>query len=132
MGKITNARILAVDAAQVTFRYRDARRGDRHLVMRLDGVEFVRRFLLHILPKGLMRIRHFGFLANRCRREKLAAIRKALTIDRGMPARIVATAITVMPDLPLSTLPAGAFARHCSTAATAPLGARTATIMLTH
>ncbi|MFZ2207093.1 MAG: IS91 family transposase [Porticoccaceae bacterium] len=97
---ITNARILAVDAAQVTFRYRDARRGDRHLVMRLDGVEFVRRFLLHILPKGLMRIRHFGFLANRCRREKLAAIRKALTIDRGMPARIVATAITVMPDYP--------------------------------
>jgi hypothetical protein len=37
-----------------------------------DGTEFVRRFLLHVLPKGLMRIRHFGFLANRCRREKLA------------------------------------------------------------
>jgi hypothetical protein len=75
---ITNARILAVDDAQVSFRYKDYRDGDRHKTLRLDGGEFVRRFLLHVLPKGLMRIRHFGFLANRGRREKLTHIRRVL------------------------------------------------------
>ncbi len=46
--------------------------------MNLPGEELIRRFLLHVLPKGLMRIRHFGFLANRCRKEKLAKIRQWL------------------------------------------------------
>ena len=46
---------------------------------------FVRRYLLHILPKGLMRIRHFGFLANRCRQVKLAKIHRALATVRGNP-----------------------------------------------
>jgi hypothetical protein len=46
--------------------------------MKLEGEEFLRRFLLHVLPKGLMRIRHYGFLANRCRRTKLTQIRSAL------------------------------------------------------
>ncbi len=46
--------------------------------MTLEGEEFIRRFLLHVLPKGLMRIRHYGFLANRCRKAKLAQIRTAL------------------------------------------------------
>ncbi len=75
---ITNARILAVDEAQVTLRYRDYRDRGRHKALVLDGGEFVRRFLLHVLPKGLMRVRHYGFLANRCRRDKLARIRAAL------------------------------------------------------
>ena len=46
--------------------------------MHLPGEELIRRFLLHVLPKGLMRIRHYGFLANRCRKEKLVKIRQAL------------------------------------------------------
>lgn len=46
--------------------------------MSLDGEELIRRFLLHILPKGFMRIRHYGFLANRCRQRKLAQIRQCL------------------------------------------------------
>ena len=46
--------------------------------MQLSGEELIRRFLLHILPKGLMRVRHYGFLANRCRKEKLAKIREVL------------------------------------------------------
>ncbi len=75
---ITNARILSVDDRQVRFRYKDYRDSDRPKTLCLDGEEFVRRFLLHILPKGLMRIRHFGFLANRVRQEKLARIRQAL------------------------------------------------------
>lgn len=44
----------------------------------LDGVELVRRFLLHVLPKGFMRIRHYGFLANRCRAQRLPAIHEAI------------------------------------------------------
>jgi hypothetical protein len=75
---ITNARLLAVDAQQVTFRYRDYRDGNRRKTLSLNGTEFVRRFLLHLLPKGFMRIRHFGFLANRGREQKLAQIRQAL------------------------------------------------------
>jgi len=62
----------------VTFRYKDYRDHDRHKTLTLAGEEFVRRFLLHVLPKGLMRIRHFGFLANRTREEKLERIRRAL------------------------------------------------------
>lgn len=52
--------------------------GDRHKILSLNGEAFVQRFLLHVLPKGLMRIRHYGFLANRCRHDKLARIRRAL------------------------------------------------------
>lgn len=75
---ITNARLLGVDDKQVTVRVKDYRDGNRPKAMCLPGEEFVRRFLLHVLPKGLMRVRHFGFLANRSRKEKLARIRRSL------------------------------------------------------
>ncbi len=71
----TNARVLAVDDERVTLRCRD---GGRHKALALDGAEFVRRFLLHVAAEGLMRVRHYGFLANRCRSEKLARIRAAI------------------------------------------------------
>ena len=77
---------MAVDARQVTLRYTDYRDANRHKTMRLAGAEFVRRFLQHILPKGLMRIRHFGFLANRCRQQKLAHIRRALAVAEAVAA----------------------------------------------
>lgn len=77
---ISNARILDVDERQVTLRYKDYRDRHRNKHLVLDGKEFVRRFLLHILPKGLMRVRHYGFLANRCRRRRLAQIRQALAL----------------------------------------------------
>lgn len=77
---ITNARILAVNEQQVTLRYRDYRDGGQNKCLELDGEEFVRRFLLHVLPKGLMRVRHYGFLANRCRRRQLACVRRALML----------------------------------------------------
>ena len=51
-----------------------------------DGEELIRRLLLHILPKGFMRIRHYGFLANRCRRQKLAQIRQSLLESSGQQA----------------------------------------------
>jgi hypothetical protein len=66
------------DAAAVDLRYQDYRDGSRRKVMTLSGEELIRRFLLHVLPKGFMRVRHFGFLANRCRARCLALIRTAL------------------------------------------------------
>lgn len=89
---ITNARILGVDNEGVLLRYKDYRDGNRHKTLRLAGEEFVRRFLLHILPKGLMRVRHFGFLANRSREEKLARIRRALALAEQVPVTCAETA----------------------------------------
>jgi hypothetical protein len=94
---ISNARLLAVDDAHVTFRYQDYRDGARHKTLRLDGAEFVRRFLLHVLPQGLMRIRHFGFLANRCRHAKLARIRQALA---AATAEVIVTDRGAAPSYP--------------------------------
>jgi len=75
---ISNGRLLAQEGEQIVFRYKDYRDGDRQKAQQLDGVEFVRRFLMHILPKGFMRIRHFGYLSNRTRRQKLSVIHQAL------------------------------------------------------
>jgi hypothetical protein len=70
---ITNARLLAVDEKQVSLRIKDYRDGNRLKTLCLPGEAFVRRFLLHVLPKGLMRVRHFGFLANRSREQNWRA-----------------------------------------------------------
>ncbi|EHQ53655.1 putative transposase [Ectothiorhodospira sp. PHS-1] len=78
---ITQQRIVKVDEDEVHFTYKDYRTEQRK-VMVLSGEEFVRRFLQHILPKGLMRVRHYGFLANRCRRQKLDQVRRALSMAR--------------------------------------------------
>ncbi len=75
---ISNRRLVSLNDGQVAFRYKDYRRGRRERVMRLEAVEFMRRFLLHVLPKGFVRIRHYGFLANRSRKEKLLRCRKLL------------------------------------------------------
>ena len=72
---ISNGRLLSLDHGQVRFRWRDSRHNDRIRVMTLDAVEFIRRFLLHVLPAGFVKIRHFGLLANRNRRLALALCR---------------------------------------------------------
>lgn len=77
---ITNHRILAVDEHGVLIRYKDYADHDRHKTLHLEGEEFVRRYLLHILPKGFSRLRHYGFLANRNRECNLAKIRQALEV----------------------------------------------------
>ena len=59
--------MLGTVACRVTFRWRDARHGNQTRSMTLEAVEFIRRFLLHILPLRFVKIRHFGFLANRNR-----------------------------------------------------------------
>jgi hypothetical protein len=62
---IGNSRLLALEDGHVIFRYRDRAGGDRSRTMRLPATEFLRRFLLHVLPKGFARVRHYGILANR-------------------------------------------------------------------
>ena len=75
---ITSSRLLSLDNGRVTFRWRDSRNGNQTKSMTLDAVEFIRRFLLHILPSRFMKIRHFGFLANRNRLSALAVCRQHL------------------------------------------------------
>jgi len=77
---ISNHRLIAYRDGRVTFRYKDYAKEGRERTMTLTAGEFIRRFLLHVLPEGFMRIRHYGFLANRHRREKLAACRRALGV----------------------------------------------------
>jgi len=64
---ISNHRLVAFADGQVTFRWRDSAHNNEQKLMTLSLDEFLRRFLLHLLPKGFVRIRHFGFLANRRR-----------------------------------------------------------------
>jgi hypothetical protein len=75
---ISSSRLLSLDDARVTFRWRDSKHGNQIKSMTLEATEFIRRFLLHILPSGFVKIRHFGFLANRNRSGSLALCRKLL------------------------------------------------------
>jgi hypothetical protein len=75
---ISNNRILNIQGAQVTFRYKDYRDGGQQKTMTLSADEFIRRFLLHVLPEGFHRIRYYGFLGNRYRKEKLEQCRNLL------------------------------------------------------
>ena len=78
---IANSRLVALDDTKVSFRWRDYRHHDKNKVMTLGAGEFIRRFLLHALPDGFHRIRHYGFLANRERAEKLALCRTLLAVN---------------------------------------------------
>jgi hypothetical protein len=75
---ISNGRLLTIEDDHVRFRYKDRSSNSRSKVMKVTGVEFIRRFLLHVLPKGFVRIRSFGFLCNCCREQKLQLIRTLL------------------------------------------------------
>jgi Putative transposase len=83
---ISNRRLVALDEAHVIFTWKDYRHSGATKRMTLSANEFMRRFLLHVLPDGFQRIRHYGFLANGHRRAKLAVIRRLL--DPG--ARVIA------------------------------------------
>jgi len=79
---IGNERLVALQDGRVTFRYRDRRRGNQQKLLTLDATDFVQRFLLHVLPPGFVRVRHFGLQANGCRTRLLARARQLL----GSPA----------------------------------------------
>jgi hypothetical protein len=75
---ISNSRLLGYRNGKVTFRYKDYAHKSEPRTMTVAATEFIRRFLLHVLPDGFMRIRHYGYLANRHRQEKLATCRRLL------------------------------------------------------
>jgi Putative transposase/Transposase zinc-binding domain len=75
---IANSRLVAMTDDTVSFRWKDYRHAGRQKIMTLDAGEFMRRFLLHVLPPGFHRIRHFGFLANGARAARLALCRRLL------------------------------------------------------
>lgn len=78
---ISNNRLIDIDNGRVQFHWKDYRDNSQIKVMDLEADEFIRRFLLHVLPEGFQRIRYYGFLANRDRRKKLALCRQLLGIQ---------------------------------------------------
>src|SRR6202008_65525 len=95
---ISNSRLVALSEGNVIFRWRDSAHGNKKRLMTLPLGEFLRRFLLHLLPRGLMRIRNFGFLANR-RRAELLPLCLRLLQPSGQPA-----ADATSPALPIHSL----------------------------
>jgi Putative transposase/Transposase zinc-binding domain len=83
---ISNHRLLAFNGEQVSFRWKDYAHGGVQKEMSLTATEFLRRFFLHVLPKGFVRIRSFGFLANRFRTQSLALCRQLLSVS---PAQVM-------------------------------------------
>src|SRR5277367_1570585 len=85
---IANSRVVDLADGRVSFLWKDYRHHDRRKVMTLDAGEFIRRFLLHVLPHGFHRIRHYGYLANGHRAAKLACCRRLLALpEPAKPAR---------------------------------------------
>lgn len=78
---ISNQRLLKIEDGRVSFRWKDYADGNTKKTMSLTAVEFLRRFLLHVLPKGFVKIRHFGFMANRHRAQRLELSRTLLGVD---------------------------------------------------
>jgi hypothetical protein len=85
---ISNHRLLTFEADRVSFRWKDYAHGSKQGRMTLTATEFLRRFFLHVLPKGFVRIRHFGFLANRFRVSRLALCRQLLAGGSSMPQAV--------------------------------------------
>jgi len=100
---ISNGRLIAFDEAGVTFRYKDYRRSgpQRQQVMTLDAHEFMRRFLLHVLPHGFHRIRHYGLFASATRKANIARVRDLLAAPSPAPEPVDAEA----PPDPLPPCP---------------------------
>ncbi|MGH8140654.1 MAG: IS91 family transposase [Steroidobacteraceae bacterium] len=89
---ISNNRLVNIEDGHVAFRWKDYRDSDAQKTMTLTAEEFIRRFLLHVLPPGLQRIRYYGFLGNRHREEKLAQCRTLLQVNSTTPEKAAAEA----------------------------------------
>ncbi len=96
---ISNNRIVNVQDGMVTFAYRDRKNADVQKTMTLAAGEFIRRFLLHVLPQGFVRIRHFGFLANRCKKENVQRCRDLMGHPQDMPANTEKSTQEIMIEL---------------------------------
>ncbi|REK24837.1 MAG: hypothetical protein DWQ42_12935 [Planctomycetota bacterium] len=95
---IANERLLAFDGQQVAFRWKDYAAAGEQKTMTLSTAEFIRRFLLHVLPSGLVRIRYYGWMANRQRGEKLALCRRLLGVAGGNAENMPAEQATGEPS----------------------------------
>jgi len=91
---ISNRRLVSMSDQTVTFRWKDYAQGNRPRMMTLEATEFLRRFLMHVVPRGFMRIRHFGLLANRFRTANIEQCRKLLGDGRNGAESIK----TAVPD----------------------------------
>ena len=96
---LSNDRIVKVENGEVTLSYRDRKDGNRKKTIALKAQEFIRRFLLHVLPDGFMRVRHFGFLANRSKKQTLTQCRKLLKLDPALPEIPKQSAIDLLREL---------------------------------
>jgi hypothetical protein len=97
---ISNSRLVKVEEDQVFFRWKDYARGNQQKVMALGAVEFIRRFLLHVVPSGFVRIRHYGLMGNRVRAENLARCRVLLGTGQGSGTGGAAAAPQYAPSNP--------------------------------
>ena len=96
---ISNHRLLAFDGEHVTFQWKDYAHGDERRMMTLSAMEFLRRFVQHILPRGFVRIRQTGFLANTCRVARVALARTLLATPSPTATSTHATAtVTTEPE----------------------------------
>jgi hypothetical protein len=96
---ISNHRLRSLENGHVSFEWKDYAHRSRTKLMTLDAVEFLRRFLLHVLPTGLVRIRQFGFLAHRHRRRKLQLCRALLATRFPMPCDPPTTSVAADPPV---------------------------------
>jgi hypothetical protein len=81
---VSNHRLVGLHEGKVTFRWRDYKNGNKLKTMTLGAPEFIRRFLLHVLPRGFVRIRHYGFLANPRREQNLSLCRQLLDVKQDL------------------------------------------------
>ena len=95
---ISNDRIISLENGAVTFSYRNRKIGKKERLT-VDAVEFIRRFMAHLLPSGFMKIRHYGFLANRNKKQKIAIIRGFLGLLPELPEKHTRTISEMMLDL---------------------------------
>jgi hypothetical protein len=116
---VSNERLLAVNNGEVTFQWKDYRHKHKQnsRAMTLGSDEFIRRFLIHTLPPRFQRIRHFGFLANRHRKEKLELCRTLLSspaselLPGTIACRVLPAALTILPPAPCPKCKTGVMAR---------------------
>jgi hypothetical protein len=93
---ISNNRLSAVENGQVTFTYRDRSSNNQKKTMTLGTDEFIRRFLLHVLPKGFMKIRYYGFLSNIKKKECILLIRQLIEPTVEQPELVEETVQQIM------------------------------------
>ena len=93
---ITNNRILVIASGRVTFSYRDRADENKVKEITLTAIEFIRRFLLHILPNGFMKIRYYGFLAHTTKRASIPLLRRLINPEAQLPEKLEETVLEMM------------------------------------